>query len=348
MTKMNKLLFTAILFLSCMAMGKKSISQSLDNPVDYMNAISDAQSEMNQKYMAYLSAAAHSKRKRKIEKMRKAALESIENSRYKTIEIPIYKGDNSLRQASIDYIKFCYIIFNDDYDKIVNMEEIAEQSFDEMEAFLLLQEKTDEKIKEANENMNKAMESFAAKYNVNLINSKSELGNKLENAGKLNRYRNAVYLVFFKCFWQDGEIVKYMNAGKLTEIEQGRNSLIRFANEGLKGLDSLKSFAGDPSLAYSCRQALNFYKRMAEKDMPGQTDYFLKKENFEKIKKDFDRGDQSKESVNAYNKAVKEVNASMASFNETNKNINKERAQIINNWNNTENTFLDQHMPHYK
>ncbi|MEO8415771.1 MAG: hypothetical protein ABI472_19055, partial [Ginsengibacter sp.] len=58
---------------------------------------------------------------------------SIENSRFKTIDLPIYKGnDNSLRQSSIDYLKFCYNVFNDDYAKILNLEDIEEQSLFEI------------------------------------------------------------------------------------------------------------------------------------------------------------------------------------------------------------------------
>ena len=82
----------------------------------------------------------------------------------------------------------------------------------------------------------------------------------MDEAGKLNHYRNQVYLIYFKCYWQDGEIIKAMNAGKITEAEQGRNSLIRFANEGLAGLDTLKSFAGDPALAIPAKKFCSFIK----------------------------------------------------------------------------------------
>lgn len=47
----------------------------------------------------------------------------------------------------MEYVNFCYTIFNEDYAKIVDMEEIAEQSFDEMQALLILREKVDEKLK---------------------------------------------------------------------------------------------------------------------------------------------------------------------------------------------------------
>ena len=300
--------------------------------------------------MAYMSAAAHSTRKRKIEKLRQQVLESITNARYKTIEVPIYKGDNSLRKSSMDYIQLCYNVFNDDYNKIVNMEEIAEQSFDEMQALMLLQEKTDEKVREAADKMSAAEKVFAAKYNVTLIEgNKDELGQKMNVAGKLNHYHNQVYLVFFKCNWQDGEIIKAINAKKLNGVEQARSSLLRFAVEGLKALDTLKAFNGDPSLASTCRQALQFYKRMAEKDLPVMTDYFLKQENFEKIKRAMDgKGNPAKEDIDAYNKAVKEMNAAVNTYNQTNNQVNTNRTQVVKQWNEAESSFADNNMPHYK
>lgn len=346
---MKKILFFLLLISSAVA--ENCFAQDVANPGGYMTAISNAQTEMNQKYMAYMSAAAHSRRARKIDKLRQQVLQSIESSRYKTIDLPIYKGDNSLRQSSIDYIKLCYSVFNDDYDKIINMEDIAEQSFDEMQAYLLLQEKTDEKISEANEKMAAASKAFAAKYNVNVVDEKSELGEKLGVAGKLNKYKNDVYLIFFKCFWQDGEITKAMNAGKITEAEQGRNSLIRYVTEGLVGLDTLKSFEGDPSLASSCKSTLAFYKKTAESDLPKQMDYFLKKENFEKVKKALDaksQNDRTKQDVDAFNDGVKEINKATDTFNAINKNVNIGRDEALNNWNEAEKSFTDSHMPHYK
>ena len=175
-----------------------SHAQVIENAGDYMTAMSNAQIEMNQKYMAYISASAHSRRTKKIEKLRMQALESINNAKYKTSDLPKYKGDNSLRQASIDYIQFCYRIFNEDYSKIVNMEEIAEQSVDQMQAFLLLEEKTSEKLQEANEDLAKAEKEFAAKYKVNLVDSKTELTEKMGTAGKVNSYTDKLYIIFFQ------------------------------------------------------------------------------------------------------------------------------------------------------
>jgi hypothetical protein len=343
-------LFPILLFFLCFSFGSKA--QVIENAGDYMTAMSNAQVEMNQKYMAYVSASAHSRRARKIEKLRGQALESINNAKYKTSDLPKYKGDNSLRQASIDYIQFCYRIFNEDYSKIVNMEEIAEQSVDQMQAFLLLEEKTSEKLQEANEDLSKAEKQFAAKYSVNLVNSKNELTDKMGLAGKVNSYTDKIYIIFFKCNWEDGQLFNALNAHKLNDAEQARNSLIGFAKEGLQELqaDSLRTFQGNPALAASCRESLQFYSNMASNDIPKLTDFYLKQENFNKIKKTLEAkgSNRTKDDVDLYNKAVKDINASTNNFNQLNQQLNTRRQEVVQNWEQAEKLFRDDLIPYYK
>jgi hypothetical protein len=287
-----------------------------------------------------------------VERLRIAALESINNAKYKTIDLPKYKGDNSLRQASIDYIQFCYRIFNEDYSKIVNMEEIAEQSVDQMQAFLLLEEKASEKLHEASENLAQAEKEFAAKYGVNLVDSKSELTDKMGTAGKVNHYCDKLYILFFKCNWEDGQLFNALNAHKLNDAEQARNSLIGFVQEGLAALqaDSLRSFQGTPGLASGCREALQFYGSMAKSDIPKLTDFYLKEENFDKIKSSLEAKGSSKTKVDVdqYNKAVKDINASVNNFNQLNQDLNKRRQEVVQNWETSEKTFRDELIPYYK
>jgi len=42
-------------------------------------------------------------------------------------------------------------------------------------------------------------------------------------------------------------MVKAMNDKKVNDAEQARSALLSYANDGLKGLDTLKPFEGDPS-----------------------------------------------------------------------------------------------------
>ncbi|HTS44024.1 MAG TPA: hypothetical protein VMH01_06480 [Puia sp.] len=335
---------TVIFFIGTMT----SFSQSLDNPGEYITAVNKARGDMDNKYMQYLSTAAHSRRARKIEKQREQVLDNITQSRYKTIDLPKYKGDNSLRQGSIDYIQICYQVFNEDYKKIVNMEELAEQSVDEMQAYLLLQEKVDDKLHEAYNNLDKITKDFAAKYNVTLIEDNSVLNEKMSKAGKLNAYMNDVYIHFFKCNWEDGQMVTAMNNKKVNDIEQARSALLRYANEGLAALDTTKPFESDPSLVIACRQALQYYKNSAEKDVPQMTDYFLKEEEFAKTKKAFEaKSNRSKDDVDTYNKAVKDINNAANAYNQLNSKSNNSRTQVVNNWNDADRKFANEHMPYY-
>ena len=343
---------TLLTFLvTCSFFTSPCTAQDLNDPTNYMNALSAGQVEMNQTYMAYMSAAAHSTRAKKIDNMRQKALESIISAKYAVTGVPKFKGDNSLRQSSLDYIKLIYNVFNEDYAKIVNLGEIAEQSFDDMQAMLLTMELTDEKINEAAENLSKAEKEFAAKYNVKIDETANEFDGKLGAASKLNHYKNQVYLLFFKCNWQDGKITEALNNKNLTNIEQSRNALISYANEGLKSLDTMKHFEGDAALAVSCRQALTGYRSMAEKDLPKMIEFYLKAENFAKLKKTFDQnnnGNLSKEEIKAFNKSVDEMNAASNAFNQTNSNTNTTRKRIVDNWNSANKDYLDAHMPYYK
>ena len=70
----------SILIVTLLSNSQTSFAQDMASPGNYMTALSNAHVEMNKKYMAYMSAAAHIHRKRKIEKMRIQALESIQNS----------------------------------------------------------------------------------------------------------------------------------------------------------------------------------------------------------------------------------------------------------------------------
>jgi DNA repair exonuclease SbcCD ATPase subunit len=343
---MKKLSF--LMICGCLVITASLKAQS-DDPVAYMASVGNIHKEMNQSYMAYMSAAAHGRRARRIEKMRQQTLTSITNSQYKTADLPYYKGDNSLRQSSLDYIKLCYNIFNEDYNKIVNMEEIAEQSIDQMEAYILMQEKTSEKLKEAADKMEKADKDFAAKYNIRLVESKDELGNMMEKAGKLTHYNNQLYIIFFKCNFQDGQMIKAMNEKKVNDIEQSRNALLKYADEGLKSLDELRTFEGDARLSNSCRQLLNFYKKYATTEAPKTVEFFLKQDNFEKLTKNIDaKTNRTKEDVDAYNAAVKDINNASNQFNQVNTNTNNMRSQLLQNWEEAQKLFNDAHMPHYK
>jgi len=337
-----------IAVLLFMIAGFAATAQDIETPGGYMTYMGQAEQVIGQKYISYMSAAAHGKSLRKVEKRRIELLNAISDTRAKVYEMPSYKGDKTLRDASVAYLKTMYAVFNEDYGKLVNMEEIAEQSYDQMEAYLLMQEKANEKLKEAGAARTSMGEQFAKKYNITLIENTSELDAKLEKAEKLNNYYHQIYLIFFKSHKQEMYLIAAMDQKNINAIEQNRNALIKYTTEGLEKLKDFKPFDNDATLIVACRQVLDFLQDEA-KNMDAMTDYFLKTESFEQVKKAFNAISASKrtqQDINNYNKAVDAMNKSVNQFNATNNKLNNGRNAVLKTWNNSVQQFHDNHMPY--
>jgi hypothetical protein len=322
-------------------------AQQFDNAGDYMSYIGKANEDITAIYLSYLSAVGHNKSARKVERRRQEVLNSISDTRFKIQGMPPWKGDRTYRDTTVSYMKLLYNVFNEDYGKIVNMEEIAEQSYDAMEAYMLAQEKAQEKLHEASQKQNEMQKKFAGKYDIKLINQETELERKSKQASDLMKHYDAVYLIFFKPYKQEAYLMEAINKKNIIAVEQNKNSLQKFAEEGLEKLKGMDGYNNDPSLIVACRQAMNFYKTEAAK-MQAATDFFLKEENFGKLKKSFESKPASKrtqQDIDQFNKAVNEINTAVNEYNAVNKDINRQRETAIDQWNSTVKKYLDNYMP---
>lgn len=322
-------------------------AQTFETAVQYMEFISTANQALTEKYLVYLSGMSHGKSARKVEKRRQEVLAAIIDTRYKIVTMPPFKGDRTFRDTTVAYLKMMNSVFNEDYGKILNMEEIAEQSYDAMEAYMLAQEKANEKLQQASAKQFEQQKKFAAKHNVTLIESESDTEAKMKLANSVMKHYDEVYLIFFKPYKQEAYLMEAVNQKKINSIEQNINSLENFATQGIEKLGELNGYNNDPSLINTCRNMLNFYKEEAKKGSV-MTDLFLKEENFNKIKKQFDATPSSKRTqkdVDQYNNMVNEMNAASTAYNAVNNELNKQRAKSLNEWNNAVKKYMDNYMP---
>jgi hypothetical protein len=326
-----------------------SFAQDFDNAGEYMGFISKQQENISKKFMSYVSASAHGKREKKVEALRNKLLDEVQEGKMNISGMPSFKNDKSYRDTAVNFMKLYYNVLNEDYSKIINMEEVAEQSYDLMEAYLLAEEKVSDKLKDANERMKAAQAVFAAKNNINLISDKSELGNMMEEVHEMNIYHHQVYLIFFKPYKQEIYLMEAVEKGNITGIEQNKNALLKYAQEGLEKLSSVKAFKGDNSIAMACKSMLNFYVKEVNDKMGTVSDFFLTKERFAAIKKEFEKkGSPTKEEVDGYNKGVADINKASDAYNKNNQTLNQQRSENLNNWNNAVKNFFNEHTPRYK
>ncbi len=166
------------------------------------------------------------------------------------------------------------------------------------------------------------------------------------NDTRLNAYRDKIFAVFNKCNSQDDEITKAIKAKNSKDIESGRIALLQCATGGLKQLNTMESFNGDPALKYSCRDVLKFYKQLAESDLPQVRDFFITEENFLRIKNEFEKKKAKKHSqqeIYAYNNEIKKYNNALMHYTQLTTFIVSSRKLTLYNWNASLNIFMDTH-----
>src|SRR5512138_2088387 len=132
------------IFLLAIFSISKSQAQTYEDAGQYMNYISKQNQDLTLIFLSYVSAASHGKSARKVEKRRLEVLDAINTTRFNIQGMLPWKGDRSYRDSTVAYLKLLNIVFNEDYAKIVDMEDIAEQSYDAMEAYMLAQQKAHE------------------------------------------------------------------------------------------------------------------------------------------------------------------------------------------------------------
>ncbi|HEY4789136.1 MAG TPA: hypothetical protein VIH57_23970, partial [Bacteroidales bacterium] len=246
----------------------QSYGQKLEDPLSYMEFMSKQYRKIMEDMWDYTSAAAHSKNARKIENRRQDLLSTTLKAKQNIATMPDFKGDKSLRDSTVSYLDLSYNVLNYDYGKIINMEEVAEQSYDMMEAYITAQDMANTKLDEASDRIDAEQQAFAQKYNIRLVESQDKLGNKLEKANKAFKYYNTVYLIFFKNFKQDYYLSEALQKKDINSIEQNRTTLQKFSQDALKQLDTIKAFGGDNSLKLSLKQLLDFYKLKSSAKIP--------------------------------------------------------------------------------
>lgn len=333
----------AILFMSQTAQAQES------DAVSIMDQVFKPLDLLNQKYLIYSSAVAHSSA-RKSERKFRDYMEQIDNSNAALTGVPYYKGDKSLHNGVKEYLKLVRNVMNENYNKVVNMEEIAEQSYDNMEAYILMNKKVEEKMNAASDQLDALQKDYCTRNNITLLENTSTQSSKMAVVSKVMDYKNNNYLIFFKCAWQNDELLDAIAANNVVSIEQIRTALKKYAEEGMAKLDTIKTFNGDATLKVACKTALRFFKEEADKSI-AYTEFAMKEKAFLQLKKSFEsnaKARSDKAEVDKFNKAVDEFNLAGKKLNETTNNLNKDRTNAYNAYNAATKDFLDTHIPYSK
>jgi hypothetical protein len=211
--------------------------------LQYLETIGNEFQEISQNSMSYMSAASHGKSARKVEKRRTELINSIKAAESRIRKLKPFAGDASLRDSVVAYLVLDRVVMIEDYGKILNMEEIAEQSYDAMEAYLLAKEKASEKLEAAGDMVGEQQKLFANRNNINLIDGgSSKLSKKLEKTGQVLTYYNKIYLLFFKSYKNEAYLMEALKKKDISAMEQTKNTLLASAEQDLEKIGPIPAY----------------------------------------------------------------------------------------------------------
>jgi hypothetical protein len=325
------------------------LGQEFKTPVEYLTFIGKEQDNISRNMWKYTLAVAHSKSARRIDNTRKNLIKIIQNSSTKISNLTNgYNGDLEYRNQVLDFLSISEKSINEDYSKIIDLQEVAEQSYDFMEAYITTRDLVNKKIEAENEKVILAQKVFAQKYNINLTLSTSILGEKMKISSEVFKYHTDLYLIFFKVNMTDlllSNAIRLKDAGA---IQQQSSAMIAYANEGLEKLNKIQKFKNDGSVVVATKNALNFYIKQSNEFVPSVLKFYLFNDKFENIKKSIEsksQKDRTNDEVEKYNQMVKQANEEIDNYNLGNTKIFNEKQQINNNWQTISGEFISRHVP---
>lgn len=337
--------------VTALAAGMLFVMQSkAQNAVQYMDKIGKEFNKISEETWDYTRAVAHGKKAKQIENRRRDMLNANRSALTKIKTMAPFNGDAAYRDSTARYLELSYLVLNNDYSKIVDMEEISEQSYDAMEAYMTAQEKANERLEAAFDVASNAQKAFAKANNINLIEGETKTGEKLEKASEVFKFYNKIYLIFFKPYKQEIYLIEAQSKGDINSMKQNQESLAKLAKEAKDKLKTVEAYKNNTTLKSSCGDVLDFYIMEAETKVPMLIDFYLKKEKFEKLKTNMDKKgkNSSQEEVNEYNAAVNAYNKAINDYNNVNNELNKKRSGYLESWNNAVSKFLDKNVSKQK
>lgn len=314
---------------------------------EYMSAISKEFRKTTEAYVVYNSEVAHSKKARAVDRSRQDLINTVTIAKKKIQGMPAWEGNTAYRDTVVAFFEMYGLVLKEDYDQILDLETIAEESYDAMEAYFRAQDLANEKLDLANESADLAEEVFAGEFNVNLIQTEDKMSKKAKAASEVAKYHRQFYLIFFKAYKQEMYLMASIEDKDVSAIEQNLSSMKAIGAEGLKALAEKPDFKGDKSLKEACKTYLNhIIKEASSADF---TSFILEKEKFDEAQTTYKAIKKpSKEEVDAYNAAVKAFNEAVNASNKNGQTWNNERTKALNAWNNTSQAFVSKYVPRQK
>ncbi len=339
---MKTITLFAFLFLASF-----SFSQFNGTASDYLAQINNDFKPVQQATWEYIKSYAKNRSAKKIEHKRIELAKSIQKALDKVKQVKPFKSETYLRDSVLLFLEVDLLVINHEFAKIVNMEDISKQSYNEMHAYINIVEATHDKLTAVAKKADGAEARFIAQYSINTNTlPESKISAKLQKASEMYDYFIPMFLVTFKAYIQDAYLINAISSSDLTVIETERNRLLKITKEALLKVEKMDGYLNDFSYKTACLDLLNFYLDEVNQ-VQKIIDFWEAKTNYNEsllfIRSKRERNlkqkhvDKHKFIVNKYNRAYAE---NIKAIN----HLDTERVRLIHEWTKAENSFTSRHV----
>jgi hypothetical protein len=320
---------------------------SQSDPGAYLAAVDRELTTVQEASWQYAKAATQNNLQ-KMEKRRHMLLGAVTIAISNISAMPPFDSSTSLRDSALLFLAIRQAVLQEDFGRVVDLEPVADQAFDPMEAFLKARDLSEKRLERAGNAVEKEYVTFAGRYNIKAVRAENVLSQNLEAAAASHDHFRKIYRIFFDNYKQESYFLGAIMQHDVSGMEQNRSALLKSAEEGLRRLRSIPGFREDAQLRSACAKLLTFYRHEASSALERAPEFFVEKENLAKmhdarlLKKgegDNPEGDQ------AYQKALKRYHRHYLEFSETCQALEKKRKDLLALWNHAAESFLGRNMP---
>lgn len=322
-------------------------AQTFETPVEYLEFLGKENNIIARKSWRLTHAIAHAKSDRTVSARRKQLVKSVDKAIDKITKAEAY-ANSPFKGQVLEMLELKKNILTDDIAKVIDMKEIAEQSYDLMEAYVLAREAVEEKQLEAQQQYEKNYYAYAAQNNIKITESESDLGKKMGISSLVFDHYNEMYLIYFKVRINEIYLLESLKNNDVSGIQQNASALKEEALAGIEKLKTTKPYKTDKALILATTKAFQNYVKLADEEITVITDFIVAQEDFNKIKESLDKTPQkkrTKEMVADFNKKVKEINKGVTAYNKANESLINKLNSNIQSLNNVNERYLDKHIP---
>jgi hypothetical protein len=294
----------------------------------------------------YTTAITKSRRARSIEKSRQELLKIIQKNQAHISTSPLFHNDSTLRTDLIHYLDLLYIVLKNDFDKILDMEDIEAQAYDEDEAHQIALDMAFAKLDTCHAVLIKTDSVYFNTYHIKANTTKDKISEKIERANNAINYYNPIYKVFYKSNKQYSYANQALVKKDLAALQQHTVTLEKFVNDGVEKLKQFKGYENDDNLIRIVAKFLEFYKKESSVTLPANIEFFLQVETFHNAAKKYNaiKADKrTQKDVDEYNKEVKIYNEAVNKINQTNNSSSKKHNELIKEWYKAVDSFFELH-----